>query len=54
MSEIAVIPDFKGKYALMYRWIVHHLIDTDVPMKTHFAALADDPRVAHATSVMCM
>jgi hemerythrin len=33
LAPDAQIPDYKKKKALMYRWIIHHLIETDMKMR---------------------
>jgi hemerythrin len=37
----AVIPDHKAKKAMLYRWVLHHLIDTDQDLKPLFAGRDD-------------
>jgi hemerythrin len=38
----AVVPEHKTKKAMLYRWILHHLHDTDRVLKQHLAARGTD------------
>jgi hemerythrin len=47
----AIIPDHKAKKAMLYRWVLHHLIDTDQDLKPLFAQTSDADKKPAAAKI---